>query len=74
MLIARYAALMRPPEPGGIPREGLLQVKFIEGVAPSGHHAYGWAEYDRYLTNEELSHYDMEYVHSANVIEGGDAQ
>ena len=69
-LVARYATLLRPPGPGAVPRDGLLQVREIEGTTPSGHHAWGWAEYNRRLTEEELRHYDMEYVHSAYVTEG----
>lgn len=69
MRITRYATLMRPPHPGAIPREGLLETKAIEGYAPSGHHAWGWADYSRFLTEEELRHYDMEYVHSGEVID-----
>lgn len=69
MLIVRYATLMRPPMPGAIPREGLLQIKDIEGYTPTKHHAWGWAEYNRYLTEEEIRHYELEYIHSANVVE-----
>lgn len=62
--IARYAFLMRPPMPGAMPREGLMECREISGTAPSGHHAWGWAEYNRRLTDEEISHYDLEYVSS----------
>lgn len=63
-LVVRYAALMRPPESGAVPRDGLLWCGFDEFTAPSGHHAWGWAEYSRYLTDEEVRHYDMEYIQS----------
>ena len=72
MLRVRYALLMRPPQPGAIPREGLKEIKSIEGYAPSGHHAWGWAEYDRYLTDDEIKHYELEYVHSCRPIEEGE--
>lgn len=62
--VYRYATLMRPPTPGSIPKDGLLEVKDIEGVAPSGHRAHGWAEYDRKLTDAEINDYELEYVHS----------
>ena len=56
----RYYFLMRPPMPGAMPREGLTEVGFDEGQAPSGHFSWGWAEYNRELTAEEVSHYDLE--------------
>ena len=64
MAIVRYAFLMRPPMPGAMPRDGLIECKEICGTAPSGHHAWGWADYSRYLTGDEISHYDLEYVMS----------
>ena len=65
----RYATLMRPPQPGAIPRQGILEVCARTGIAPSGHHAWGWVEYDRELTEEEVKHYDLEYISSAEVVE-----
>ena len=56
----RYYFLMRSPMPGAMPREGLTEVGFDEGQAPSGHFYWGWAEYNRELTAEEVSHYDLE--------------
>lgn len=64
MLRVRYALLMRPPAPGAMPREGLVEMKDIEGHAPSGHHAWGWIEYDRFLTDQEIRDYELEYIHS----------
>lgn len=69
MLRARYALLMRPPMPGAIPRDGLLETKCIEGYTPSGHHAWGWAEYNRFLTDDEIRQYELEYVHKGWVID-----
>ncbi len=63
-MIVRYAFLMRPPMPGAMPREGLLECKEIRGTAPSGHHAWGWADYDRQLSPEEIQNYELEYVMS----------
>ena len=71
MIRVRYALLMRPPVPGAVPRDGLLETKEIEGTAPSGHHAWGWAEYNRFLSEREKADYDLEYVHSAEIYEGG---
>lgn len=64
MTIARYAFLMRPPMPGAMPREGLLDVREVSGHAPSGRYSWGWAEYSRKLTPDEIQHYDLEYVAS----------
>jgi len=64
MLHARYATLLRPPGPGAVPKDGIIEMGFNEGTAPSGHHAWGWVDYNRYLTDRELEDYDMEYVHS----------
>ena len=56
-----YLCLMRPPMPGAVPREGLLQCKGKEGHSrESGHHYWGLAFYDRELTPEEIRHYDLE--------------
>lgn len=56
----KYYFLLRPPAPGAMPKEGLIEIGFDEGQAPSGHHTWGWAEYNRELTVEEVSHYDLE--------------
>lgn len=69
MLRARYATLLRPPAPGAVPREGLVECKAIEGYTPKGHHAWGWVEYDRYLTEDEIKHYDLEYVSQSHPID-----
>ena len=58
----RYATLMRPPQPGAIPRIGLQEIHECEFFAPSGHHAWGWAEYNRRLTDEEISEYELEEI------------
>lgn len=56
-----YLCLMRPPMPGAIPRDGLVECDAEEGVsAASGHHYWGRAIYSRRLTDEEVKHYDLE--------------
>lgn len=72
MLIVRYACRMRPPDLGAVPRIGMHRVGFIEGTAPSGHHAWGWVEYTRKLTDEEVKHYDLEYLWCADVVDAKD--
>ena len=60
--MARYATLMRPPQPGAIPRKGLVEIKDGEFFTPSGHHAWGWAEYNRSLTDDEIYEYELEDI------------
>ena len=64
MLIVRYALLMRPPMPGAMTKNGLLECRDIKGNTPSGHPAWGWAEYNRKLTDKEISDYELEYISS----------
>jgi len=56
----RYATLMRPAGPGAVPRDGWVDTSFDEFTAPSGHHAWGWVEYDRRLTDKEINDYELE--------------
>ena len=67
MLRARYATRFRPPMPGAIPRNGLLEIKDEECHTPTGHHAWGWAEYSRYLTEDEMRNYELEFIGSEEV-------
>ena len=62
MTIYRYATLMRPPSPGAFPRAGICEVSFDEGTAPSGHHYWGWCEYDRELSEKEIYDYELERI------------
>ena len=62
MVKHRYALIMRPPGPGALPGRGLARAKGEHFYAPSGHFAWGWAEYDRDLTDEEISDYELEMM------------
>lgn len=56
-----YLCLMRPPCPGAVPREGLIQSDGRVGYSmSSGHHYLGRVVYDRELTEDEIRHYDLE--------------
>lgn len=55
-----YRCLMRPPDPGAIPKDGLSYVEYKEGWTLCGHHFWGTAVYTRKLTTEEIEHYDLE--------------
>lgn len=57
----RYAMLMRPPYPGALPKDGLIEVDFNE-FKLNGWHCWGTAVYGRELTEEEMLHYDMEWM------------
>ena len=56
----RYLLLMRPPTPGAIPIGGLLECIEEEGTSPSGHHTWGWAVYNRKLSNQEICNWELE--------------
>ena len=51
--------LMRPPEPGAIPMDGLAYVDFRTGKCIDGHPHWGTAVYTRKLTDEEVEHYEL---------------
>ena len=57
----RYLCLQRPPGPGAIPREGLIECQNMAMRAPSGWDAWGWADYDRPLTPKETDRYELEF-------------
>ena len=71
MHIYRYGTLMRPPGPGAVPRRGLIQTIGKHFNAPSGHFCWGLAEYDRQLTDEEISEYELEFIGEYD-MEGND--
>lgn len=58
----RYATLMRPPGPGAVPRDGWVDCCFDEGCAPSGHHYWGWVEYNHPLTDKQVHDYELEFL------------
>ena len=58
----RCATLMRPPQLGAVPTEGLISVSCEPVDTPSGHHSWGWCEFNRMLSPEEVEHYELEYL------------
>lgn len=62
MHVYRYGTLMRPPGPGAVPREGLIQAFERPFTAKSGKYCWGLAEYERPLTENEISDYQLEYI------------
>lgn len=60
-MIYRYYTLYRPPMPGTIPRlglEGIMSFDDRTEVEP-GIRAWGYADYNRPLTDEEISEYEL---------------
>ena len=58
----RYYTVGRPPMPGAIPGDGLVDTKsFMDRhlVPEIGCRAWGYAEYDRCLTAQEVADYEM---------------
>jgi hypothetical protein len=62
MHIYRYGTLMRPPGPGAIPRKGLVSTNGQHLTTPTGHFAWGVADYNRELNQEEVDAYELEFV------------
>lgn len=62
-ILYRYACLMRPPGPGAVPRDGLVECGYEQDVDPdTGQDYWGWCDYDRPLTKKEISSYELCYL------------
>ena len=60
MKVYRYYCQFRPPMPGAIPRDGLVNIAdFDYPQSFNGISAWGWAEYSRPLTDDEIYHYEL---------------
>ena len=60
-MIYRYYTLYRPPMPGTIPRIGLKAIEYFNvrtDIEP-GIRAWGFADYNRRLTVEEIAEYEL---------------
>lgn len=65
MPIYRYLLLQRPPMPGALPHGGLDRVEAFydrQYVCGSGAQAWGYAEYTRPLTQQEIKDYELKQV------------
>lgn len=62
----RYATLMRPPQLGACPMDGMISCSCEEGYAPSGHHYWGWVKYNRPLSAKEIYDYELEELPDEN--------
>lgn len=56
-----YGTRLRPPDIWCVPKEGLKEVEFTEFMA-GGRHYWGTASYNRKLTEEEKTAYDMDEI------------
>ena len=58
--IVCYYCRFRPPMPGAIPRQGLIRVcAYDYPQSFNGIGAWGFAEYDRPLTEKEIADYEL---------------
>lgn len=64
-MLHRYYCPQRPPEPGAVPKSGLLGVYYMDG--PDGPQQvrgcqfpiWGWVDYTRELTADEVRQYGL---------------
>lgn len=59
--VYRYYTLYRPPMPGGIPA-GAVNVQTMGSrpyIPEIGHSAWGYADYDRVLTQKEIRDFEL---------------
>ena len=60
MKVYRYYCRFRPPMPGAIPRKGLVEVASFDGPQTlDGIRTWGYAEYNRELTDREIADYEL---------------
>ena len=60
MKVYRYYCLYRPPMPGAIPKHDLVQIaSFDYRQSFNGIGCWGWAEYSRPLTEQEITDYEL---------------
>ena len=57
-----YLCRMRPPMPGAVPRDGLLEVRYLTSEKGKLFQGWGIVTYDRKLTQEEADHYDLDLI------------
>lgn len=60
MKVYRYYCRFRPPMPGAIPKQGLVNLtSFDYRQSYDGIECWGWVEYDRELTKDEINDYEL---------------
>lgn len=60
--VYRYYTIFRPPGPGAVPSKGLVRVAGFDDrvhVPSQRLRVWGWAEYNRKLTEREISQYEL---------------
>lgn len=60
MKIYRYGCPMRPPSIGAVTKEGLTAVRAFDTPDEECHNCrWGWVEYNRPLTTQEITEYEL---------------
>lgn len=60
-MLYKYYCIMRPPAPGTIPK-GAIEIRMYNErryIAEIERMAWGWVEYDRELSYEEIHSYEL---------------
>lgn len=63
-----YLCKERPPAPGSIPRAGLIEVS-DERMWCDGKLCWGWVQYNRELSENEIKDYELIYVWNSKLTE-----
>ena len=61
-MLYEYACMYRPPSPGAIPRDGLVEVNHNRQAVVRGRGIWGSATYDRELTAKETNDYELKLI------------
>lgn len=60
MKVYRYYCRLRPPMPGSIPKNGLVRTADFDWPQSfDGVGVWGWAEYNRELSEKEISDHEL---------------
>ena len=54
-----YVYLFRPPMPGAQPLDGLIETRDADDLEVRGRKQWGYAVYDRELTDKEITQYEL---------------
>lgn len=60
--IYRYYLTQRPPSPGAIPNKFINAESFDDRTLIGNHKCWGWVEYDRKLSDKEISDYELTII------------
>ena len=57
-----YACLYRPPMPGAVPKDGLVEVRHNTNRIIDGRGIWGSVVYNRELSEKEVKDYELKYL------------